>query len=58
MEATIVLVLLLVLVFGGMTLMLAFGFISTERARSLQAEERRAAEQDRWNGYCRDRAGI
>ncbi len=44
MEATIALVLLLGLVFGGMMLMLASGFISTERERARQAEERRAEE--------------
>jgi hypothetical protein len=44
MEATIVLVLVLGLLFGGMTLMLASGFVSTERERARQAEERRPAE--------------
>jgi hypothetical protein len=44
MEAIVALVLLLGLVVGGLTLMLAAGFVSTEKARAQQAEERRAAE--------------
>jgi hypothetical protein len=43
MEATILLVLVLGLVFGGMTLMLGAGYASTEKERAQQAQARLAA---------------
>jgi hypothetical protein len=42
MEATVLLVLVLGLVFGGMTLMLGAGYVSTEKERARQEQARRA----------------
>lgn len=43
MEATVLLVLILGLIFGGMTLMLGAGYVSAEKERAWQEQARRAA---------------